>query len=154
MANSRSMLKVTKEENVSGDRKVASQGFGRINAGYAVHFEPETQRDAACAFFEEHGFVVLDNCLSPAEIGHLNEFYGRTQRERPEVWGLSGERKFFQKNAGIMFSQPLLDYPELDPYTQHPRSCQVVARILGGEKASVSASSTSARRPPMRARAP
>ncbi len=79
------MLEVAKEENVSGDRKVASQGFGRVNAGFAVHFEPQGQGDAACDYFEKYGFVVLDNCLTPAEIGHLNEFYDRTQRERSEV---------------------------------------------------------------------
>ena len=133
MADSRVTLKVTREENVSGDGTVASQGFGRIDAGFAVHFEPEGQRDAAVAFFEMHGFVVLDDCLSLDEIACLNEFYDRTQRERPEARGLSGERKYFQRNAGIMFSQPLLDYPELDPCTQHPRSYPVVGRILGGE---------------------
>lgn len=93
---------------MSGDPKAASQGFGRINAGFAVHFEPEGQRDAARDFFEENGFVVLGRCLSPAEVGHLNEFYDRTQRERPGAWGLSGERKYFQRNAGIMFSLPLV----------------------------------------------
>lgn len=133
MAGNSVMLKVTKEQNVSGDGEVARQGFGRVNAGFAVHFEPEGQRDAARHYFEKQGFVVLDKCLSPAEIAHLNEFYDRTQKERPDAWGLSGERKGFHRNAGIMFSQPLLDYPELDPYTQHPRSYAVVARILGGE---------------------
>ena len=69
MANDRVILKVTKEENVSGDRQAASQGFGRIDAGFAVHFEPEGQREAACDYFEKYGFVVLDDCLSTAEIG-------------------------------------------------------------------------------------
>ena len=127
------MVKVARQENVSGDRKVASQGFCRIKPAMAEYFDPEEQQDAALTFFEEYGFVGLVNCLSPAEITHLNGFYDRTQAERPEAWGLSGERKGFHKNAGIMFSQPLLDYPELDPYTQHPRSFQMVARVLGGE---------------------
>ncbi|MCY3819321.1 MAG: phytanoyl-CoA dioxygenase family protein [Gammaproteobacteria bacterium] len=126
-------LRVTREQNTSGDPEAASQGFGRINASLAEHFDPEEQQDSALAFFGEYGFAVLDGCLSPAEIAHLNEFYDRTQRERPDAWGLSGDRKFFHRNAGIMFSQPLLDYPELDPYTQHRSSYRVVAQILGGE---------------------
>ncbi|MDE0452081.1 MAG: hypothetical protein OXI90_09995 [Gammaproteobacteria bacterium] len=91
--------RVTREQNTSGDPKAASQGFDRIDPALAEHFDPEEQRDSALAFFGEYGFLVLDTCLSPAEVAHLNEFYDRTQMARPDAWGISGERKGFHENA-------------------------------------------------------
>ena len=120
------------QTNVSGDAKIATQGFGRVSRDTAPSFDPERDIDAACAFFAQHGYVVLSNCLTDAELGHLNEFCDRTQAERPESWGLTDKRKPHHRNQGLIFSQPLLDYPELDPYTRHPRSFPVVARLLGG----------------------
>src|SRR5579872_2089624 len=74
------------------------------------------------------------NCLGDGELAHLNEFCDRTQQERPESWGLTDKRKPHHRNQGLIFSQPLLDYPELDPYTRPSRSFPVVARVLGGEE--------------------
>ncbi|MFI4973521.1 MAG: phytanoyl-CoA dioxygenase family protein [Caulobacterales bacterium] len=121
------------QKNLSGDPARAAQGFGRVRREAAPAFDPERDIDAACAFFERHGFVVLAGCLDGAEIGHLNEFFDRTQAERPGAWGLAERRKPHHRNQGLIYSQPLLDYPELDPYTRHRRSFPVVARLLGGE---------------------
>ena len=77
--------------------------------------------------------MVLSSCLTAREIAHLNEFFDRTQTERPDAWGLSERRKPHHRDQGLIFSQPLLDYPELDPYTRHPRSSGLVSQILGGE---------------------
>jgi len=121
------------QSNRSGDPRLAAQGFGRVSRDPAPAVDPERHVDAAYAFFEQHGYVVLSNCLSDAELGHLNTFCDRTQGERPDSWGLSDKRKPHHRNQGLIFSQPLLDYPELDPYTRHPRSFAVVARLLGGE---------------------
>jgi hypothetical protein len=121
------------QENVSGDPRMATQGFGRVSREIAPAFDPEGDIDAAYAFFERHGYVVLSNCLDAAELAHLNEFCERSQAERPDAWGLSDKRKPHHRNQGLIYSQPLLDYPELDPYTRHPRSFPVVARLLGGE---------------------
>ena len=121
------------QENRSGDPRLATQGFGRVSREPVPSFDPQRDIDAACAFFERHGFVVLSRCLDAAELGHLNGFFARTQAERPEAWGLTDNRKPHHRNQGLIFSQPLLDYPELDPYTRHPRSFPVVARLLGGE---------------------
>jgi len=136
MAGERVQVKVRLEpqENRSGDPQAALQGFGRISREPVARFDPHRDIDAACAFFERHGFVVLSDCLTPAELGHLNEFCDRSQAERPESWGLTEKRKPHHRNQGLIFSQPLLDYPELDPYTRHPRSFPVVARLLGGEE--------------------
>src|SRR6202008_3069537 len=97
-------------------------------------FDPALEIEAACSHFEAHGFVVLKECLSAAELAHLTAFFERTQAERPEAWGLTDKRKPHHRNQGLIFSQPLLDYPELDRYTRHPRSFPVVCRILGGEE--------------------
>jgi Phytanoyl-CoA dioxygenase (PhyH) len=123
------------ETNLSGDAKVAAQGFGRVRAAPAERFDPVREAEAACAFFEANGYVVLTNALSPEEIVQLNAFCDRTQKERPEAWGLSERRKPHHRNQGLIFSQPLLDYPELDPYTRHAPAFPVVERLLGGRQA-------------------
>jgi hypothetical protein len=126
-------VRLEPQKNISGDAKVATQGFGRVSRQAPPAFDPARDIDAACAFFEAHGFVVLADCLDVGELAHLNEFFDRTQRERPDAWGLAERRKPHHRNQGLIFSQPLLDYPELDLYTRHPRSFPVVARLLGGE---------------------
>ena len=121
------------QQKISGDDKAALQGFGRVTADSPPTFDPGNAIDAANSFFTTHGYVVLSECLDQAELDHLNEFYDRTQDERPRAWGLRNDRKPHHQQQGLIFSQPLLDYPELDPYTQHRRSFPVVAHIFGGE---------------------
>lgn len=126
-------VKLTPQANVSGDATRAAQGFGRVSRQPAPSFDPAGQAEAACAHFERHGYVVLTGCLDAAELLFLNGFCDRTQAEKPGVWGLSGGRKPHHRNQGLIYSQPLLDHPELDPFTRHPRSFPIVARLLGGE---------------------
>lgn len=125
-------VKLTAQENESGDPKAALQGFGRIVIEQPPAFDPVADRDAAVAFFAAEGYVVLAACLDVSELEHLHAFYDRTQADRPGAWGLGAKRKPHHRNQGLILSQPLLDYPELDGYTRHPRSFPVVARILGG----------------------
>jgi hypothetical protein len=121
------------QANSSGDASLARQGFGRVTREPVATFDPERDMDAACDFFEGNGFVVLSGCLDAGELAELNAFCDRTQAERPDAWGLSERRKPHHRNQGLIFSQPLLDHPELDSYTRHPRSFPLVARLLGGE---------------------
>jgi Phytanoyl-CoA dioxygenase (PhyH) len=125
-------VKFERQANTNGDPSIATQGFGRVSREPPPAFDPERDIDAAYAFFAEHGYAVLSNCLSDDELAHLNEFCERTQAERPFAWGLEN-RKPHHRNQGLIYSQPLLDYPELDPYTRHHRSYPLVARLLGGE---------------------
>ena len=127
-------VKLEKQTNLSGDGKLANQGFGKLSDSELEAFNPKTDLERACAFFREFGYVVLSSCLNPQEIEHLNEFYDRTQKQHPEKWGLEGNRKPHHRHQGLIFSQPLLDYPELDPYTQHPSSYPVVSELLGGDE--------------------
>jgi len=127
-------LKFKKDENLSGNPNAANQDFGRLETSPITHFDPQAARDDACQFFEENGFVVLSQCLNNQALEHLNEFFDRTQTEHPERWGITDDRKTYHEGAGLIFSQPLLDYPELDPYTQHPRSFPLVAYLFGGEQ--------------------
>ena len=126
------MLK--QQQNLSGDEKAALQGFGRVTTDSPPVFDPGSAIEAASGFFTANGYVVLSACLDQVELDQLNEFYDRTQEERPHTWGLRNDRKPHHQQQGLIFSQPLLDYPELDPYTQHRRSFPVVASIFGGEK--------------------
>lgn len=127
-------IQLDKQENKSGDQSVASQGFGKVAESPAPTFNPVTQSRAAIAHFEENGFVVLSPCLSPDELKELNDFYDRTQAQLPDVWGLGERRKPHHRNQGLIFSQPLLDHPELDSYTQHPVTFPIVSELLGGEE--------------------
>ena len=126
------MLK--QQQNLSGDEKAALQGFGRVTSDSPPVFDPGSAIEATSSFFTANGYVVLSACLDQVELDQLNEFYDRTQEERPHTWGLRNDRKPHHQQQGLIFSQPLLDYPELDPYTQHRRSFPVVASIFGGEK--------------------
>lgn len=126
-------IKLTKQENQTGDPKSGDQGFNRLSKTGALLFDPETQRQEAVDFFQDNGFVVLVNCLSADELNYLNNFFDRTQAERPDEWGLGQSRKPHHRTQGLIYSQPLLDYPELDDYTQHPRSYPIVCELLGGE---------------------
>jgi ectoine hydroxylase-related dioxygenase (phytanoyl-CoA dioxygenase family) len=121
------------QENLSGDASLATQGFGRVSRDQPPAFDPVDDIDAAAAFFTRHGYVVLSGCLDAAELTFLNGFCDRTQEERPATWGLTEKRKPHHRNQGLIYSQPLLDHPELDPFVQHPRSYPLVARLLGGE---------------------
>jgi len=126
-------VRLEPQKNASGDPRRARQGFGRVSREAVPIFDAARDIGEACAFFEAQGYVVLGGCLGGAELAHLNGFFDRTQAERPEAWGLSDRRKPHHRNQGLIYSQPLLDHPELDPYTRHPRSFPVVARLLGGE---------------------
>ena len=123
-----------KQTNLSGDGKLANQGFGKLTDSELKAFNPKIDLKGACAFFREFGYVVLSHCLDRQEIEHLNEFYDRTQKQHPEKWGLEGDRKPHHRHQGLIFSQPLLDYPELDLYIQHPSSYPVVSELLGGDE--------------------
>lgn len=125
-------IKLERQENQSGDPEIATQGFGRISSKPLPVFNPIVELDAAGEYFENYGVVVLEDCLDVAELSDLNEFFDRTQSEVPEKWGF-GKRKPHHRDQGLIFSQPLLDYPELDDYICHPRSYPLVCRLLGGE---------------------
>lgn len=125
-------IKLEYQENISGDKALAPQGFGCVSPTPALLFDPERDHAAACEFFRENGYVVLANCLDGAELAHLNEFYDRTQGLMPDRWGLGERRRPHHRGQGLIYSQPLLDHPELDRYTQHPRSFPVAAELLGG----------------------
>src|SRR5690349_11370292 len=126
-------VQLQRQENLSGDPAVATQGFGRVSREAPPSFDPITEIDQAAAFFDAHGYVVLSNCLDAAELDFLNGFCDRTQAERPATWGLTEKRKPHHRNQGLIYSQPLLDHPELDAFVRHPRSWPLVARLMGGE---------------------
>lgn len=127
-------IKLNKQENLSGDSKIAEQGFGQVSVGPMKAFDPSRQLTEAGLFFSEHGYVVLSGCLKESELAHLNDFFDRTQQEIPEKWGLGRSRKPHHRDQGLIYSQPLLDHPELDFYTRHPSSFALVSELLGGKQ--------------------
>lgn len=128
------MIRFETQANQSGDAQRAAQGFGRVDETPPPRFAPGDIRGAS-AYFADHGFVVLADCLSAAELRQLNDFCDRTQVSHARAWGLGDRRKGHHRNQGLIYSQPLLDHPELDPYVRHPQSFPVVAELLGGADA-------------------
>ena len=127
-------IKLQQQENLAGDNSHAAQGFGRISKTPPPAFNPQNEQQAACTYFADNGFVVLRDCLSTADLSFLNQFFNHTQQTKPDAWGLGERRKPHHRNQGLIFSQPLLDHPELDRFTRHPGAYPVVASLLGGEQ--------------------
>lgn len=125
-------IKLEQQDNESGDPNLANQGFGRVSGNPPPAFDPANELLEACTYFEHYGFVVLKDCLTQNELEHLNEFFDRTQLDVPEKWGLD-KRKPHHREQGLIFSQPVLDYPELDHYICHPGSYPVICHLMGGE---------------------
>ncbi|MGE0624408.1 MAG: phytanoyl-CoA dioxygenase family protein [Pseudomonadales bacterium] len=131
MVDHRSLPQFSPQDNESGDGSLAAQGFGRLARESPPAFGVQ-HIDDAYDFFAANGYVVLSGCLTAAELRFLNDFCDRTQAAVPERWGLGARRKPHHRNQGLIYSQPLLDHPELDPFVRHPASSALVARILGG----------------------
>ncbi|MEM7365507.1 MAG: phytanoyl-CoA dioxygenase family protein [Pseudomonadota bacterium] len=97
------------------------QGFGLIKH-HPPPFDPVAQFDEAFAFYEEHGYVVVDQ-LSDDEIRTLNSVCDEFHEERGAEIDVP--------NQGQLFF-PLLNYPEFDGTVFHPKTLPLVGRILGG----------------------
>ncbi|MDG1115495.1 MAG: phytanoyl-CoA dioxygenase family protein [Pseudomonadales bacterium] len=125
-------ISLTPQQNQAGDPDRAAQGFGRLSPNSALQFDLGTQSQLAAEHFEQWGYVVLGGALGTQEIEALNQFFEDSQRQRPDLWGLGEKRKPHHRNQGLILSQPLLDFPELDQYLQHPGSFPLIASLLGG----------------------
>ena len=128
-------ISLVPQQNESGDPKLAAQGFGRLAANAPDAFTPTVSLAIAQEFFLKNGYLVLESTLNREELSTLNTFFDRTQSERPDLWGLGDKRKPHHRNQGLILSQPLLDYPELDTFLRHPAAFRYVAALLGGPSA-------------------
>ena len=81
---------------------------------------------------QENGYACVLDALSAPELEHLNSFCDRTQLEQPELWGLKRTREGYHLNQGLIYSQPWLDWPELDQYAVSHPSTQLVSELVGG----------------------
>lgn len=100
------------------------------SSGAPVPAFHQSQHAAAAAFFQDNGFVVVADALSTAECAALNCLCDRSQLAEPTLWGAGRDDT---PAADLFYFQPLLDHPELDPYTRHPATFGLVSALLGGE---------------------
>jgi hypothetical protein len=128
-------ISLVPQQNESGDALLAAQGFGRLSEEPAPTFSADADTKAVATFFAEYGYAVIDRALTPIEINTLNTFFDVTQQQHPELWGLGAKRKPHHRNQGLILSQPLLDFPELDVFLQHPIAYRQVEALLGGPDA-------------------
>lgn len=92
-------------------------------------FQPTEIGSAACwSFFQSFGFAIITDAFGAKELAFLNSWYDSSQRSHAEAWGCERGR---QKEW--LYHQPLLDFPELDPFVRHPFHYGLVAELLGGE---------------------
>ena len=90
--------------------------------------------DGIVAFFNEYGYAVIRNAMVKQDVDFLNAFCNRSQKMHPHAWGLSGEQHFYHEAQGLIYSQPLLDHPELDRFIRlDPGPFPAIQRILQGE---------------------
>ena len=99
------------------------QGLQRLGS-HPPPFDPSTQEDAAFAFYQQHGYVVV-SVLSPQELRDLNAVADGWRKRGEEGEDLGPVDHFF----------PLLRCPEFDFTFWHPKTLPLVTRILGGEEA-------------------
>ena len=125
-------ISLTPQQNQAGNPELAAQGFGRLSPNPVTCFDLNTQSVRAAEHFEKWGYVVLEQAISAQEVDDLNQFIQRSQAQRPDLWGLGEKRKPHHRNQGLILSQPLLDFPELDQYLRHPGSFSLIAMLLGG----------------------
>jgi hypothetical protein len=126
-------VRLKTEWNWAGDSTRANQGFGAVVREQPPAFDPLLQLKDAADYFAVNGFVVLNSCLNDFELAELNTFFDKTQESLPHKWGIGANRKPHHRAQGFIYSQPLLDHPELDVYTRHASSFPLVEHLLGGE---------------------
>eukprot|EP01048_Picozoa_sp_COSAG05_P013513 COSAG05_NODE_1445_length_4869_cov_17.898349_2_plen_379_part_00 len=102
-------------------RGADKQGYGVVSAAQPTVFHPTRQLEAALDFFEEQRYVVID-ALSQSEIAELDALADRWVDEFQA-----------QSSAQTLF-YPLLDYPEVDQFVEHPSAMGLIERILGGRE--------------------
>jgi hypothetical protein len=93
------------------------QGYGIIGEQPSV-FDPSTPAgfNSALEFYNESGYVVVQ-ALSPEEIVALNDATDIWVRERGPEIDFPGQGQLFY---------PLLNFPEVDFVTQHPKVLPLV----------------------------
>jgi hypothetical protein len=99
------------------------QGYG-ILGEHPPPFDTSdpAQLDAAEAFYDESGFVVVQ-ALSEEEVTQLNAATDAWVAERGAEIDFPGQGQLFF---------PLVAYPECDCTTQHPKVFPLLSRIFGG----------------------
>ena len=112
-----------------------ASGFGRRSVSQPPTFCLPGDLPEAVHYFSTHGFAVLRQALTCAELSQLNTFFDQSQATHPEQWGLGSKRKPHHRNQGLILSQPLLDHPELDTWLQHPGAYPLIEAVLGGSDA-------------------
>lgn len=109
----------------------ASWREGRAPSGYF-----QTMTDEAAAFYREHGFLVLENALSPNEVAALNTEAALICRgERGEVRGVtpaeSGESDLEVMRRYLCIHFPHKISSAMNATLSHPEITGVLTQVIG-----------------------
>ena len=96
------------------------QGFGIRAKAQPPVFDPRTQHAEAYRFWEENRYVVVQ-ALSASEVREMNEIADRG-------W----LRDYAHVPSELMVFYPLLDYPAVDKFINHPTTMPLISQMLGG----------------------
>ena len=72
------------QSNVAGDSRKARQGFGRRSVSQPPTFCLPGDLPEAAQYFSNHGFAVLQQALTSAELSQLNTLFDQSQAAHPE----------------------------------------------------------------------
>eukprot|EP01043_Picozoa_sp_COSAG02_P014182 COSAG02_NODE_580_length_20059_cov_3.703908_4_plen_341_part_00 len=125
------------------DPAVSSLGTGQ-DAEYRPPTFTEEQAAAAVAFFRQHGYALLANTRSVAELSQLNALCNSSQQHYPERWsqeasrnpessGGPGAKAALSSGQYLEYPQPLLFHPELgDDIIRGGWAWPIIETLLGG----------------------
>ena len=114
-----------------GDRRRLIALSASAPAG--VRFDAETwsadQRAAAAEQMHTHGFAIVENAVSAAELRALSAWVATSQSQHPKAWPVD------ERDGQRLYSQPLLgdDAEALDAFLRPVRTFPVIDQLLGGE---------------------
>ena len=116
------------------ERSLRSGGKGIVTSLQPRQFVLPSEINEAYSFFNENGFVVIKDAYTPEDVKFMNEFWDQTQEKYPRAWGQSmRKRPMYALGHPLIYSQPLLDHPELDKFTMHPITFPLVNKIMNNE---------------------
>ena len=78
-------------------------------------------------FFEDNGYLILNDMLTQDEISRFQEIYDRDRKDAWYFWREIGHGEHQTVNC-----DPLISSPEFDGLLRHPRLLSYVEALLGG----------------------
>ena len=121
MCRSTNAAAVAAAATTNAPRGLDRQGYGLLATTQPPVFHATRQLEQALEYFEENRFVVI-SALSPAEVAEMDAL--------ANLW----LDEFQAQSSSRTLFYPLLDYPQVDKFIEHPAAMGLIEWILGGRQ--------------------